>query len=690
MKDKRIIISTMLLTVAVLTTTLAGVALGESTVEEPSELVNQTMAPTPTTQDEKSEKHPHAGRENTVIKTKVDILGGILKRLLRRLKESTDPRVELVFLVDSSASVGTENFFNEIRFVRKLLSDFTITSEAVRVALVTFSSKHRIIRHIDHLKPDPSGIKNHKCSLMQEELPRITYTGGGTYTLGAMLEAEAILRNARKGARKVVFLITDGYSNGGDPVPVAQRLKETRSGRGQRKGSEDGTENFEEGIEGKGKKNNRNRGVEIFTFGIRNGNTQELLAMATDKDHTFILGSFKEFEALGRRAFHQDLQIGTFLQLNSSSCNKLCSLKKSATDKQCCDSMAACACGTISGHYSCICPPGHYGTGLQNDCHPCPKGTYNPGELPGDVHTSCRRCPDPNQTTRKEGATSPEECECQQGYVPDARGMKCIDKTLKYLQSPPENGYFARTVSGKRSGRRRIGRASKDRGLNQNRKIHDSNRESCPNLTFKSSCGVRCKNGFTLVGSHIRTCGPNGHWTGQEPSCVIKKCPSLRQPKDGIIRCEEKLVSLSENISSIQGSREGHMPNTVCHFECNNGYHLVGSEKRTCLSSGIWDGLQAYCKAKTCPPLQTIPHGKVFPPSCLSRQQLSPAITSCLLVCDEGYILWGVRERLEWETNQGKLVCGSEGNWELTNPEVGSAREALAWKRGKWTGGRCV
>ena len=72
---------------------------------------------------------------------------------------------------------------------------------------------------------------------------------------------------ARPNATKAVFLITDGNSNGGDPRPIAQNLI-------------------------------RNHGVEIFTFGIENGNVKELRAMASEPKlhHCYILDSFEEFE----------------------------------------------------------------------------------------------------------------------------------------------------------------------------------------------------------------------------------------------------------------------------------------------------------------------------------------------------------------------------------------------------------
>ena len=74
----------------------------------------------------------------------------------------------------------------------------------------------------------------------------------------------------------MVFLITDGYSNSGDPRPVARRLRQQH-------------------------------GVELFTFGIRDGNFVELCDMASDDkhEHVYILNSFQEFEALARRALHE-------------------------------------------------------------------------------------------------------------------------------------------------------------------------------------------------------------------------------------------------------------------------------------------------------------------------------------------------------------------------------------------------
>lgn len=119
---------------------------------------------------------------------KVEHQGAVLRKHVQALKSTDNKQVEVVFLVDSSASVGANNFRDELKFVKKLLSDFTVDENNTRVSLVTFSSRSKVIRHVDYISR-PSRDQ-HKCSLLQDDLPRIRYTGGGTYTLGAFREAK--------------------------------------------------------------------------------------------------------------------------------------------------------------------------------------------------------------------------------------------------------------------------------------------------------------------------------------------------------------------------------------------------------------------------------------------------------------------------------------------------------------------
>ena len=107
---------------------------------------------------------------------------------IQALKKTANKQIDLIFLVDSSTSVGANNFREEIKFVKKLLSDFTVDVNHTRVSVVTFSSRGRVIRHVDYLADEHKD--RHKCSLLEEDLKKITYSGGGTYTLGALLEAK--------------------------------------------------------------------------------------------------------------------------------------------------------------------------------------------------------------------------------------------------------------------------------------------------------------------------------------------------------------------------------------------------------------------------------------------------------------------------------------------------------------------
>ena len=135
--------------------------------------------------------------------------GGRLQFRFKSIFMLSGVETDLVFLVDSSASVGAENFYNEIKFIRKLLADFTVSYNTTRVVVVTYSSVNQVIRQVDHMtRPSPG---QHKCRLFEEEIPAITYNSGGTYTLGALIEAQAVFRHARPEAKKAVSLNTSLY-----------------------------------------------------------------------------------------------------------------------------------------------------------------------------------------------------------------------------------------------------------------------------------------------------------------------------------------------------------------------------------------------------------------------------------------------------------------------------------------------
>ncbi|XP_067409310.1 sushi, von Willebrand factor type A, EGF and pentraxin domain-containing protein 1 isoform X1 [Emydura macquarii macquarii] len=500
---------------------------------------------------------------------KVERLGRAFKRQVRRLRERSG-RLELVFLVDESSSVGPANFLSELRFVKKLLSDFPVVPAATRVALVTFSSKSNVVARVDYISQRRAG--QHKCALLSREIPAIAYRGGGTYTKGAFQQAAQILHHSRGNATKVIFLITDGYSNGGDPRPIAASLREF--------------------------------GVEIFTFGIWQGNIRELNDMASHpkEEHCYLLHSFAEFEALARRALHEDLPSGSYIQEDISHCSYLCE-----ANENCCDIMASCRCGTHTGQFECICEKGYYGKGLQHECTACPSGTYKPEGSPGGIST-CISCPDNNHTSPP-GSTSVEDCVCKDGYR--AAGQACEVVHCPELQ-PPENGYFIQNI--------------------------------CNNY-FNAACGIRCKAGFDLVGSSIRLCQPNGLWSGSEATCRVRTCPKLHAPENGRINCSSGDISYK----------------TVCFVICDEGYELEGNSKLTCQGNSQWDGMEPTCVEVLCPLFQKPKGVTVHPSGC--GQEPSKSGTVCQLSCPHGFMLSGVREELRclpsgrWSEKVQKALC---------------------------------
>ncbi|XP_055886163.1 sushi, von Willebrand factor type A, EGF and pentraxin domain-containing protein 1-like [Biomphalaria glabrata] len=495
-------------------------------------------------------------------KAKVETLGDIFKRHVQQLRHTPNKMVELVFLIDSSGTVGRSYFYEEVRFVRYLLSDFTVDVNTTRVSVITFSSPNKIFRYIDYLSyPDQ---ENHKCRLLTEDIPQVDYTPGGTHTLGAFLEAEKVLKSARPDAVKAIFLMTDGYSNGGDPRPVAKKLKRD--------------------------------GVKIFTFGIRDGFVWELQEMASEpKNETcYILDSFEEFEALAKRALHADLQTGSYVEQSADKCRRLCN-----SENLCCHENASCSCGTYTGKYECLCRPGYFGTGRgRNGCKPCPPGTYKNFTGLGDINI-CIPCPDEHQTT-PEGAVSIAQCVCKRGYRSFGHRSCTVFRCPEL--SPPKNGYFVNNKCNNvfnaacglrcQHGYELRGsslRICQDDGTWSGQPA-ECIMKTCPSLpspknghmicssddfSYSTVCRFTCNAGYQLVGSRKRTCLAIAYWTGIATICREITCPPLVEIKDGLITPQSCMLR-----EVVFG--------TTCHMSCLSDYTLKGPHNKQCTPDGTW------------------------------------------------------------------------------------------------------
>ncbi|XP_078081216.1 complement factor B-like [Mustelus asterias] len=100
---------------------------------------------------------------------------------------------------------------------------------------------------------------------------------------------------------------------------------------------------------------------------------------------------------------------------------------------------------------------------------------------------------------------------------------------------------------------------------------------------YKVNDSVRfqCFDGYQLIGSAIRTCLPNGQWTGNLSRCNTKDmfCPNPGIPFGA--RKEGKNFDIRN----------------VVQYHC--GKHFIhGSAQRTCLESGKWSGVEPRCASK--------------------------------------------------------------------------------------------
>ncbi|XP_071951454.1 sushi, von Willebrand factor type A, EGF and pentraxin domain-containing protein 1-like [Antedon mediterranea] len=323
-------------------------------------------------------------------------------RLLGNLEEFQNAPSEIVFLLDSSDSIGASRWPLEVDFVRQISTIFTVSADTARVAIVSYSSGTQIYTRIDHIT-EPTG-KN-KCTLLGQLEDDLPYTGGGRYTLGALNRADNILANGRPGAPRLVMLLTAGKSNGGDPVVKANEMKA--------------------------------KGITIFSIGLGEGINQVELTGIASEDNVYLLDQPGKISDLSSR-LKGDVQDSDSWDYNidGSVCNAICD-----AGSDCCDANALCACATNSGSIECACAEGYTGEGTKGQCTQCAIGTYKGSYSNQD----CTLCP-MHSTTASEGSTSKTDCRptCVEGYIGDpSADIPCQKLYPCQFYPSPLNGALA-------------------------------------------------------------------------------------------------------------------------------------------------------------------------------------------------------------------------------------------------------
>ncbi|XP_051799252.1 collagen alpha-1(XXVIII) chain-like [Acanthochromis polyacanthus] len=185
--------------------------------------------------------------------------------------------MELVFVIDSSESVGPENFEIIKDFVNALVDRVTVGRNATRIGLVLYSLEVRLVFNLARYATKQD---------IKQAIRNIPYMGEGTHTGTAIRKAtQEAFYSSRVGVSKVAIVITDGQTDKREPVKLDIAVREAHAAN-----------------------------IEMFALGIVNTSdpTQaeflrelNLIASDPDAEHMFLIDDFNTLPALESKLVSQ-------------------------------------------------------------------------------------------------------------------------------------------------------------------------------------------------------------------------------------------------------------------------------------------------------------------------------------------------------------------------------------------------
>ncbi|XP_062989325.1 von Willebrand factor A domain-containing protein 2 [Elgaria multicarinata webbii] len=166
--------------------------------------------------------------------------------------------LDLVFALDSSASVGRKNFVQLKTFVRSLSFQFDINRDVTQIGLVVFGKRPQTV----------FGLDTHvSSSALHEAINQAPFVGGsgsvGSSLLHIYDDVMTVQKGARPGVKKVVAVITGG-TGVEDAVVPAQQL--------------------------------RNNGVSLLVIGMEHDPTGSLLRIAGSHKNLLRMSSYEDLQ----------------------------------------------------------------------------------------------------------------------------------------------------------------------------------------------------------------------------------------------------------------------------------------------------------------------------------------------------------------------------------------------------------
>uniref|UniRef100_G1PXZ8 Collagen alpha-1(XXVIII) chain n=1 Tax=Myotis lucifugus TaxID=59463 RepID=G1PXZ8_MYOLU len=181
--------------------------------------------------------------------------------------------LDLLFVIDSSESVGPNNFEIIKNFVKTLTDQVALDLATVHIGIINYSHK------VEKVAPLMEFSSKNDFKLAVDNMQ---YLGEGTYTATALDEANQMFKAARPGVKKVALVITDGQTDTRDKKNLTEVVKNARDTK-----------------------------VEIYVIGVVKTNDpnfkmfyKEMILIANDSNHVY---QFDDFITLQEDTLKQKL-----------------------------------------------------------------------------------------------------------------------------------------------------------------------------------------------------------------------------------------------------------------------------------------------------------------------------------------------------------------------------------------------
>ncbi|XP_015475648.1 collagen alpha-1(XXVIII) chain [Parus major] len=128
--------------------------------------------------------------------------------------------LELVFVIDSSESVGPDNFNIIKTFMKTFIDKVSASHATTRIGIINFSHRVDLV----------FSLKQYTSKeYLKSAVDKMPYLGEGTYTASAIQEAIHLFQAARPAVRKVAVVITDGQADSRDKVQLETVVREAHA-----------------------------------------------------------------------------------------------------------------------------------------------------------------------------------------------------------------------------------------------------------------------------------------------------------------------------------------------------------------------------------------------------------------------------------------------------------------------------